>query len=129
MTRAKSTDVRAESDEERACAVFEVIEAIGSHPPPPQLMHQGAARPHTVVGCESVILMLLDAERQVLRVHLLGGRPTGLGGAGAEHDLEGSVLAEVLSSDKPLLVPSTRAEADECRTMDLLAANGLLSVW
>jgi formate hydrogenlyase transcriptional activator len=131
MAQPRSSEVRdAEPDEdERACAIFEVIEAIVSHRTLPELIDEVAARLSKTVGCESVILMLLDAEEKALRVHLLGGRPTGLTGTEREHDLEGSVLAEVLSDGKPLLVPSTRAAAHECRTLDLLAANGLASVW
>lgn len=131
MAQAKTSGDRNDtaSEEDRTCALLEVLEAIGSHWTLPELIHEVAERLTSVVGCESVLLMLHEPERDVLRLHLLGGQPTGLTGAEAEHDLRDSVLAEIMASQKPLLIPSTRAESDECRTMDLLACNGLLSVW
>jgi transcriptional regulator with GAF, ATPase, and Fis domain len=132
MENTRTSDARTPAEpaeEEHWYALLEVLEAIGSHRTLPELIHEVAKRLGDVVGCESVLLMLHDPGREVLRLHLLGGWPTGLTGNEGEHDLRGSLLAEVLATQKTLFVPSTRAESDDCRTMDLLAANGLNSVW
>src|SRR5260370_6616575 len=90
-------------------ALLEVSEAIGQQRDLPALFHDLAARLHSVIDFDFLSLVLHDASRNVMRLHVLETRVPGEKSAGSESPVEGNPSGWVWQTQQPFVV----SDADE----------------
>jgi formate hydrogenlyase transcriptional activator len=90
-------------------ALLEVSEAIAQQRDLPALFHDLAARLHSVIDFDFLSLVLHDASRNVMRLHVLETRVPGEKSAGSESPVEGNPSGWVWQTQQPFVV----SDADE----------------
>ena len=128
MSHARDTATLPVSLEERWQALLGVLESIGAHRSLADLLDEVAGRLGPLVGCDSVLLMVHDPAQGVVRLQLLGGRPTGLSPQSECTDGD-SLTGTVIRTQEPVLIADTRVDGGGRACQELLARHGLLSSW
>src|SRR5712664_577995 len=85
-------------------ALLEVSEAIAQQRDLPALFHDLAGRLHSVVDFDFLTLVLHDASRNVMRLHVLETRIPGEKAAGSESPVEGNPSGWVWQTQQPFVV-------------------------
>ena len=98
-------------------ALLEVSEAIAQQRDLPALFHDLAGRLHSVVDFDFLTLVLHDASRNVMRLHVLETRIPGEKPIGTEAPIEGNPSGWVWQTQQPFVVSDTD---DETRFPDFL---------
>ena len=98
-------------------ALLEVSEAIAQQRDLPALFHDLAGRLHSVVDFDFLTLVLHDASRNVMRLHVLETRIPGEKPTGSESPVEGNPSGWVWQTQQPFVVSDTE---DETRFPDFL---------
>jgi formate hydrogenlyase transcriptional activator len=92
-------------------ALLEVAESIAQHRDLAALFHDLAERLHSVVDFDFLTLVLHDAERNVMRLHVLETRlPTPGKATGTESPMDGHPSGWVWQSQQPFVVSDTEEE-------------------
>jgi formate hydrogenlyase transcriptional activator len=91
-------------------ALLEVSEAIAQQRDLPALFHDLAARLHSVIDFDFLSLVLHDASRNVMRLHVLETRLPGEKSAGSESPVEGNPSGWVWHTQQPFVVSDTEEE-------------------
>jgi formate hydrogenlyase transcriptional activator len=91
-------------------ALLEVSEAIAQQRDLPALFHDLAERLHFVIEFDFLTLVLHDAARNVMRLHILEAREAHEKLIGTEHSLEGHPSGYVWQTQQPFVVSDTEAE-------------------
>ncbi len=97
--------------------MLEVSEAIAQQRDLPALFHDLAGRLHSVVDFDFLTLVLHDASRNVMRLHVLETRIPGEKPIGTEAPIEGNPSGWVWQTQQPFVVSDTD---DETRFPDFL---------
>jgi len=92
-------------------ALLEVSEAIAQQRDLPELFHELAQRLHSVVDFDFLTLMLYDAARNSIRLHVLETREGNETPADAEYPLDEHPAGLVWRTQQPFVVPD--AQSDE----------------
>jgi formate hydrogenlyase transcriptional activator len=91
-------------------ALLEVSEAIAQQRDLPALFHDLAGRLHSVVDFDFLTLVLHDASRNVMRLHVLETRLPSDKPTGAESPVEGNPAGWVWQTQQPFVVSDTEEE-------------------
>src|SRR5271156_676477 len=91
-------------------ALLEVSEAIAQQRDLPALFHDLSERLHSVVDCDFLALTLYDAERNVMRLHVLETRHPSEKRAGSESPMEDNPSGWVWQTQNCFVVSDTEAE-------------------
>ena len=92
-------------------ALLEVAESIAQHRDLAALFHDLAERLHNVVDFDFLTLVLHDATRNVMRLHILETRlPTPAKGIGTESPIDGHPSGWVWQSQQPFVVSDTEED-------------------
>lgn len=113
----------------RSQALLQVAEAIAHHRDLAELFHDLAARLHGVAHFDYLNLVLLDPEREVLRVHLLETlreRPSQLR-VGLELPFGSTPSGRVFETQDPFVVPDVEIETSFPVLMEALRQEGVRS--
>jgi formate hydrogenlyase transcriptional activator len=92
-------------------ALLEVSEAIAQQRDLPALFHDLAERLHSVVEFDFLTLVLHDAERNVMRLHILETQTPAEGVAGRESAVEDNPSGWVLQTQQPFVVDDLEQES------------------
>jgi formate hydrogenlyase transcriptional activator len=98
--------------------LVQVSEAIASHRDLTALFRELARRLPSVVPFELIALFLHDADKQVMRVHMLGGAEGDRIPPGLEVPVDASFSGQVLTTQKPVIV----ANPEEARRFPMASA-------
>src|SRR5579862_6907883 len=98
------------SPEVRHQALLEVAEAIAQHRDLRELFHELATRLHRVVEFDFLSLILHDASRNVMRLHILEAEEPGKIRAGAEFAIEETPAGWVWETQRPFMLDDTEKE-------------------
>ncbi len=108
--------------------LLEVAEAIASYRDLRELFHALAERLHLVVGFDYLNLILHDAKRNVMRLHILEtSRPTHVE-PGLEIPIEWSAAGMVFETQQPLVIPDIEKEERFPRMKEMLQREGIVSL-
>ena len=107
--------------------LFEVAEAIAAHRDLTALFRELARRLPSVVPFEVIALFLHDAEKNVLRVHMLGTADADRIPSGSEVDIDQSYSGLVFMTQEPVVVRSAEVEMRFPATQALLRDIGVES--
>ncbi len=91
-------------------ALLEVSEAIAQQRDLPALFHDLAARLHSVIDFDFLSLVLHDASRNVMRLHVLETRVPGEKSAGSESPVEGNPSGWVWQTQQSFVVCDAEEE-------------------
>ncbi|HKW33081.1 MAG TPA: sigma 54-interacting transcriptional regulator [Candidatus Acidoferrum sp.] len=91
-------------------ALLEVSEAIAQERDLPALFHDLAVRLHSVIDFDFLSLVLHDAVKNVMRLHVLETHLPSAKRAGAEADIEGNPAGWVWQTQEPFVVSDTETE-------------------
>jgi len=91
-------------------ALLEVSEAIAQQRDLPALFHDLAARLHSVIDFDFLSLVLHDASRNVMRLHVLETRVPGEKSAGSESPVEGNPSGWVWQTQQSFVVSDAEEE-------------------
>ncbi len=91
-------------------ALLEVSEAIAQQRDLPALFHDLAGRLHSVVDFDFLTLVLHDASRNVMRLHILETRLPNDKPTGSESAVEGNPAGWVWQTQQPFVVSDTHEE-------------------
>ena len=91
-------------------ALLEVSEAIAQQRDLPALFHDLAVRLHSVIDFDFLSLVLHDAAKNVMRLHILETHLPNAKRAGAESEVEGNPAGWVWQTQKPFIVNDTEGE-------------------
>src|SRR6266851_2351614 len=91
-------------------ALLEVSEAIAQQRDLPALFHDLAGRLHSVVDFDFLTLVLHDASRNVMRLHVLETRIPGEKPTGSESPVESNPSGWVWQTQQPFVVSDTEEE-------------------
>ncbi len=91
-------------------ALLEVSEAIAQQRDLPALFHDLAGRLHSVVDFDFLTLVLHDASRNVMRLHILETRLPSDKPTGSESAVEGNPAGWVWQTQQPFVVTDTHEE-------------------
>src|SRR5216684_1665417 len=91
-------------------ALLEVSEAIAQQRDLPALFHDLAGRLHSVVDFDFLTLVLHDASRNVMRLHVLETRIPGEKPTGSESPVDGNPSGWVWQTQQPFVVSDTEEE-------------------
>src|SRR5258706_14719185 len=94
----------AEHSRRQLEALLEVSEAIAQQRDLPALFHDLAARLHSVIDFDFLSLVLHDASRNVMRLHVLETRVPGEKSAGSESPVEGNPSGWVWQTQQSFVV-------------------------
>jgi formate hydrogenlyase transcriptional activator len=108
---SRVSEHRREHSRRQVEAFFEVWEAIAQHRELGALFHDLSKRLHGVVEFDSLLLMLFDSARNVMRLHLMELSQSGSYTGGEEMSLEDAPWGWVFETQKPFLVLDTNEEA------------------
>jgi formate hydrogenlyase transcriptional activator len=108
VLQAEPTELRRHRDQLRLLS--EVSEAIASHGDLTGLFRDLARRLPAVLPFEVIALFLHDADRNVLRVHMLGTADADRIPPGLEMPVEDSYSGQVFTTQEPLVVLRTEAD-------------------
>lgn len=121
-------ETRIEAALERFRALLEVSEAIRSHRDLPGLFHELAQRLPRVVSFDFLPVVLYDAARHVMRLHILESRlPTTIA-AGTELAVDESVGGSVWRTQEPLVISDSEEDQRFPQVMPLLRAHDVKSL-
>jgi formate hydrogenlyase transcriptional activator len=113
---------------ERCQTLLEVSEAIAVHRDLPALFHDLAQRLPRVVSFDFLNLVLHDAARNVMRLHILETRfPTAFR-QGTERPINDSPGGLVWQTQEPLIINDVKAETRFREIMDFLSEHNVRSV-
>jgi formate hydrogenlyase transcriptional activator len=108
--------------------LLEVAEAIASYRDLRELFHVLAERLHLVVEFDYLNLILHDAKRNVMRLHILEtSRPTHVE-PGLEIPVEWSAAGMVYETQKPLVIPDIEKEDRFPKMKEVLHGEGIVSL-
>ena len=125
---ASPEQARTDSALERFRALLEVSEAIASHRGLPGLFHELAQRLPRVVSFDFLVLVLYDAARHTMRLHILESRlPTAIP-AGTELPVDESAGGVVWQTQQPLVIANADEDARFPRIMPMLRAHEVKSL-
>ena len=119
----------AQSLSSRSQALLQVAESIAHHRDLAELFHDLAARLHDVAHFDYLNLVLHDAERRVMRLHLLEAlreQPTQLR-VGKEFPMGSTPSGHVLETQDPFVVPDVESETSFPTLMEMLRQEGVRS--
>src|SRR5215471_2019115 len=91
-------------------ALLEVSEAIAQQRDLPALFHDLAVRLHSVIEFDFLSLVLHDAAKNVMRLHILETHLSSKKTAGAESTVEGNPAGWVWQTQQPFIVSDTETE-------------------
>src|SRR5215467_9640926 len=91
-------------------ALLDVSEIIAQHRDLRTLFHQLATRLHSVVDSDFLTLVLHDAEKNVMRLHVLKTRVETDKVVGMEHPVENSPSGWVWQTQQPFIVEDVLTE-------------------
>lgn len=91
-------------------ALLEVSEAIAQQRDLPALFHDLAVRLHSVIDFDFLSLVLHDAAKNVMRLHILETHLPSAKAAGAESPIEGNPAGWVWEVQQPFVVDDTETE-------------------
>src|SRR5215469_12998318 len=91
-------------------ALLEVSEAIAQQRDLPALFHDLAVRLHSVIEFDFLSLVLHDAAKNVMRLHILETHLSSKKTAGAESTVEGNPEGWVWQTQQPFIVSDTETE-------------------
>ena len=91
-------------------ALLEVSEAIAQQRDLPALFHDLAVRLHSVIDFDFLSLVLHDAAKNVMRLHILETHLPGAKRAGAESPIVGNPAGWVWETQQPFVVDDTETE-------------------
>jgi formate hydrogenlyase transcriptional activator len=92
-------------------ALLEVSEAIAQQRDLPALFHDLAERLHCVIDFDFLTLVLHDAARNVMRLHILEAREEHDKVIGTEHSVEGHPSGYVWQTQQPFVVNDTEGDS------------------
>ncbi len=108
--------------------LLEVAEAIASYRDLRELFHILAERLHPVVGFDYLNLILHDAKRNVMRLHILEtSRPTQVE-PGLEIPIEWSAAGLVYETQQPLVIPDLEKEERFPLMKEVMQREGIVSL-
>jgi len=108
--------------------LLEVAEAIASYRDLRELFHVLAERLHFVVGFDYLNLILHDAKRSVMRLHILEtSRPTQVE-LGLEIPVEWSAAGLVFETQTPLIIPDIEKEERFPQMREVMQREGIISL-
>ncbi len=108
--------------------LLEVAEAIASYRDLRELFHVLAERLHLVVEFDYLNLILHDAKRNVMRLHILEtSRPTKVE-PGLEIPIEWSAAGLVLETQQPLIIPDIEKEERFPLMKEMMQREGIISL-
>jgi formate hydrogenlyase transcriptional activator len=108
--------------------LLEVAEAIASYRDLRELFHVLAERLHLVVEFDYLNLILHDAKRNVMRLHILEtSRPTHVE-PGLEIPIEWSAAGMVLETQEPLIIPDINKEERFPLMKEVMQREGIVSL-
>ena len=91
-------------------ALLEVSEAIAQQRDLPALFHDLAVRLHSVIDFDFLSLVLHDAAKNVMRLHILETHLPSAKAAGSESSIEGNPAGWVWQTQQPFVVTDTEEE-------------------
>ena len=115
------------SPEVRHQALLEVAEAIAQHRDLRDLFHDLAARLHRVVEFDYLTLILHDAARKVMRLHILEAEEPRKIHAGAEFPVGETPSGVVWETQQPFVLNDTEEETRFPSLLQILRENGVRS--
>src|SRR5579862_1425891 len=115
------------SPEVRHQALLEVAEAIAQHRDLRELFHDLAARLHGVVEFDFLNLILHDAARNVMRLHILETEEPKKIRAGTEFPIRETFSGWVWETQRPFILNDTETETRFPALLKLLRENGVRS--
>lgn len=115
------------SPEVRHQALLEVAEAIAQHRDLRDLFHDLAARLHRVVEFDYLSLILHDAARNVMRLHILEAEEPRKINAGAEFPVGDTPSGLVWETQQPFVLNDTEEETRFPSLLEILRENGVRS--
>jgi formate hydrogenlyase transcriptional activator len=109
-------------------ALLEVAEAISQHHDLGELFHELAARLHGVVEFDFLNLILHDASRNVMRLHILETEEPRKFRPGSEFPVGGTLAGWVWETQQPYVLADREQETRFPELMELLRENGVRSI-
>ena len=91
-------------------ALLEVSEAIAHQRDLPALFHELANRLHSVVDFDFLTLLLYDANKNVVRLHVLEAREARETPQDAEYPIADHPAGQVWQTQQPYVVPDAMAD-------------------
>jgi formate hydrogenlyase transcriptional activator len=123
-----STRQFADSQAQQYLTLLEVSKSIASHRNLSELFHDLAERLHPLVNFHFLTMMLHDATRNVMRLHLLETAAPGTLRAGEEYAMEESPSGLVWRTQEPLIIDDLERETRFPRVMKSLRDQKVRSV-
>jgi formate hydrogenlyase transcriptional activator len=123
-----STQQFADSQAQQYLTLLEVSKSIASHRNLSELFHDLAERLHRLVNFHFLTMMLHDATRNVMRLHLLETAAPGKLQAGEEYAMEESPSALVWRTQEPLIIDDLERETRFPRVLKSLRDQKVRSV-
>ncbi|MGD0908327.1 MAG: sigma 54-interacting transcriptional regulator [Candidatus Acidiferrales bacterium] len=127
MNEAPIRPLNDASPETQHRALLDVAEAIAQHRDLRELFHELAARLHRVVEFEFLSLVLHDASRNVMRLHILEAERPGKIRAGAEFSIGDTPSGWVWETQQPFILDDTKQETPTPSLLQILRENGVRS--
>lgn len=116
-----------EGTQQRHRALLDVSEKIAAHRDLPALFHELAKTLHGLVHFDYLNLVLYDAVRQRMRLHVLETSEPVAIQTGHEFPVEGSPGGWVVASQTPLVVPDINKEIRFPEAIELMRQSGVRS--
>jgi formate hydrogenlyase transcriptional activator len=127
MDEVPSGQLAVTSSEAQHQALLEVAEAISQHRDLGELFHELAARLHGVVKFDYLSLILHDAARNVMRLHILETEKIGKIRPGAEFPIGETPSGWVWETQQPFVLNDTEEETRFPALLQILRENGVRS--
>jgi formate hydrogenlyase transcriptional activator len=127
MTDGTARPLTASSPEAQHKALLEVAEAISQHRDLGDLFHELAARLHGVAEFDFLSLVLHDATRNVMRLHILETEEPKKIGPGLELQLSETPSGLVWETQQPFVLSDSEQETRYPVLLELLRDNGVRS--
>jgi formate hydrogenlyase transcriptional activator len=127
MNDVPMRQLAAASSEAQHQALLEVAEAIAQHRDLGELFHELAERLHGVVHFDYLSLVLHDASRNVMRLHILETEKLGKIRPGAEFPIGETPSGWVWETQQPFILDDTEKETRFPALLQILRENGVRS--
>ena len=127
MNDVPMRQLAAASSEAQHQALLEVAEAIAQHRDLGELFHELAERLHGVVHFDYLSLVLHDASRNVMRLHILETEKLGKIRPGAEFPIGETPSGWVWETQQPFILSDTEEETRFPALLQILRENGVRS--
>src|ERR1700690_4429565 len=127
MNDVPMRQLAAASSEAQHQALLEVAEGIAQHRDLGELFHELAERLHCLVHFDYLILVMHDATRNVMRLHILETEKLGKIRPGAEFPISETPSGWVWETQQPFILDDTEKETRFPALLQILRENGVRS--